>query len=697
MNLVVVESPTKSRTISRFLGSDFIVRSSYGHIRDLPQKSLGIDVDHDFEPKYVIPLKAKKNVLDLKKNSQKADKIILATDKDREGEAIAWHLVQVLGLNAKQIPNSKFRIPKVERIVFHEITKQAIEEALKNPRDIDMNLVDAQQARRILDRLVGYKLSPFLWKKVARGLSAGRVQSVAVRLVVEREREIEKFIPQEYWSISAKLKAQSAEENMESFLTRIDNKQLDKFDIKTKDEADKIVNDLNGAEYVIESVNKEEESRFPLPPFTTSTLQQDAVKKLGFSAKQTMMLAQQLYEGIELGNEGSIGLITYMRTDSVNLSSESIKKASDYILNTLGEKYFEQRAYKTKSKSAQEAHEAIRPTEPSRHPDLTKNYLTPQQYKLYNLIWRRFVASQMTKAVFDSTAIDIKATNNQPIRQAQGPEFIEEQLITNDYWFRANGSILKFDGFLKIYPMKFSENNLPVVKEGEKLDLKELKPEQHFTKPPARYNEASLIKSLEKEGIGRPSTYAPIISTIQQRNYVKKEAKYFHPTEIGIMVNDLLVEHFPSIVDIKFTSKMEDDLDDIAAGKTKWVLTIREFYNPFVETLEKKYAEVSKEQVTQSEKTGQKCEKCGSDMVIRMGRYGKFIACSNYPKCKNILKERKDKEPPKETGELCEKCGGKMVIRKGRFGEFAACSNYPRCKNTKKINSKNVPISSKSE
>lgn len=669
MNFVIVESPTKAKTISRFLSGDFVVKSSYGHIRDLPQKSLGIDVAHDFEPKYVVPAKAKQNVTQLKKDAQKADKIILATDEDREGEAIAWHLVQALKLKPQQI----------ERIVFHEITKSAIEEALKNPRDIDQNLVDAQQARRVLDRLVGYKLSPFLWRKVTRGLSAGRVQSVAVRLIVEREREIEKFKPEEYHTISAVLQKSQLLISNDQFpinnqipndkiianLVKTGDKVLDKFDIKTKGDAEKILQDLDDAEYIVEGVNKEELSRSPLPPFTTSTLQQDAVKKLGFSAKQTMMLAQQLYEGIELGGEGHVGLITYMRTDSVNLSQESVKKAGDYILGTLGDKYFEQRAYKTKSKSAQEAHEAIRPTEPSRHPDSIKSHLTPQQYKLYNLIWRRFIASQMTKAVFDSTAIDIAA---------------------GKYGFRANGSILKFDGFLKIYPMKFSENELPMVKEGEKLDLKELKPEQHFTKPPARYNEASLIKTLEKEGIGRPSTYAPIISTIQQRNYVEKDrTKYFHPTEIGIMVNDLLVEHFPSIVDIKFTSKMEDDLDDIAIGKSDWVSTIREFYGPFAENLEKKYAEVSKEQVTQAEKTGQKCEKCGSDMVVRMGRYGKFIACSNYPECKNILKEKKDKEPLRETGETCEKCGGKMVVRKGRFGEFAACSNYPKCRNTKKL------------
>lgn len=662
--LVIVESPTKAKTISKFLSDDFKIESSYGHIRDLPKSKMGIDIESNFEPTYVVPTKSRKRVNELKKEAKDADEIILATDEDREGEAIAWHLVKALGLKSGQI----------ERIVFHEITKSAIDEALKNPRDIDQNLVDAQQARRVLDRLVGYKLSPFLWKKVARGLSAGRVQSVAVRLVAEREREIEKFKPEEYHTISAILqKSQFSDESQPqnsnnqiiiANLIKIGEKVLNKFDIKTKEDADGIVKNLDSAEYAVQNIDRKEESRSPLPPFITSTLQQNAVKKFGFSAKQTMLLAQQLYE---------TGYITYMRTDSVNLSQESVKKAGDYILNTMGDRYFEQRTYKTKSKSAQEAHEAIRPTEPSRNPDSIKNHLTPQQYKLYNLVWRRFLASQMTKAIFDSTAIDITAKG--------------QESRAKSYTFRANGSTLKFDGFLKIYPMKFSENDLPVVASDEKLDLKELKPEQHFTKPPARYNEASLIKTLEKEGIGRPSTYAPIISTIQQRNYVKKEAKYFRPTEIGIMVNDLLVEHFPSIVDIKFTSKMEDDLDDIALGKTNWVSTLRDFYEPFAENLEKKYAEVSKEQVTQAEKTGQKCEKCGSDMVVRMGRYGKFIACSNYPECKNILKKNPATagEPPRETGELCEKCGGKMVIRKGRFGEFAACSNYPECKNTKKL------------
>lgn len=664
-SLVIVESPTKARTISRFLSGDFLIKSSFGHIRDLPQKELGVDVEHDFEPKYVIPAKSRKTVAELKKDAEKSDTVILATDEDREGEAIAWHLAQALKLKDKK---------QIQRIVFHEITKIAIEEALKNPRSIDQNLVDAQQARRILDRLVGYKLSPFLWKKVARGLSAGRVQSVAVRLIVEREREIEKFKPEEYWSIVAELK--SHENKFEAALIEINNKALEKLSIKNKEEADKIVKDLDGAKYIVKDIEKNEVSRSPFPPFTTSTLQQAAARKLHYSAKQTMMIAQQLYEGIELGGEGSVGLITYMRTDSLNLSEESLAKAKSFITKELGKNYLEQRRYKTKSKSAQEAHEAVRPTEPSRAPESIKQYLTPQQFKLYDIIWRRFIASQMAKAIFDATSINIAA---------------------NKYGFRANGSTVKFDGFIKIYPVKFTENELPIVKSGEELQLIQLKPEQHFTQPPARYNEASLIKTLEKEGIGRPSTYAPIISTIQQRNYVVKDrARYFYPTETGTLVNDVLVAHFPEIVDIKFTSKMEEELDDIAVGKSKWVPIIKEFYGPFEKRLNEKYSEVSKEEVINQEETGEICDKCGGKMVVRFGRYGRFIACSNYPKCKNILKENKTTSV-EETEEICDKCGGKMVVKRGRYGPFLACSNYPKCKNTKKLEDKpkDVPISSK--
>src|SRR3989339_999369 len=523
-NLVIVESPAKAKTISRFLGKDYKVLASVGHVRDLPKSELGVDVENNFTPKYVIPLKARKTISELKKEAKKIKSTILATDEDREGEAIAWHLAQILELDN----------PK--RIVFHEITKSAIAHAIENPRTIDLNLVNAQQARRILDRIVGYKLSPFLWKKVARGLSAGRVQSVAVRLVVEREREIEKFKAEEYWDITAKLKSDSQE--FDATLNKIDGKTVDKFEIKNETEAKRILSDLDGKKYVIDAIEKNETTRAPMAPFTTSTLQQDAARKLHFSAKQTMMIAQKLYEGIELGGDGSVGLITYMRTDSVNLSEESLTGAQEYITKTLGEQYYERKTYQTKSKSAQEAHEAVRPTEPNRSPESIKDHLSAQEYKLYNLIWRRFIASQMPKAVFDATAIDIKA---------------------DKYNFRSNGSTIKFDGFLKIYPIKIAENTLPVVKDGQEVDLINLTPEQHFTKPPARYNEASLIKTLEKEGIGRPSTYAPTISTIIARNYVNKDPnRYFHPTEIGTLVNDVLVAHFPEIVDMHFTSKMED-------------------------------------------------------------------------------------------------------------------------------------------
>ena len=596
MKLVIVESPTKAKTIGKFLGKGYAVESSYGHVRDLPKSQLGVDVEHDFEPKYVIPPKAKKTIATLKKMILSAEKVIMATDSDREGEAISWHLVQALGLD-------KAKNKLVERIVFHEITKQAIEEALKNPRDIDMNMVDAQQARRVLDRLVGYKLSPFLWKKIARGLSAGRVQSVALRLIVEREREIENFKPQEYWTIEASLKGERG--NLSSFLNKINGETIEKPGIKTKTEADKILKDLEGADYVVSKVERKEMKRVPAPPFVTSTLQQESFKKLRFSSKQTMMFAQQLYE---------TGLITYMRTDSVNLSDQALWAAKEAITQMFGENYWAgfPRKYKTKSRLAQEAHEAVRPTEPTKTPESLKSELEPQQMKLYDLIWRRFMATQMKEAVFDTMSVDIAA---------------------DKYGFGANGQALKFDGFLKVYPIKFEEVDLPELKENEKLELLELKPDQHFTKPPARFNEASLVKTLEKYGIGRPSTYVPIISTIQDRNYVQKDrARYFHPTEIGGMVNDLLVEHFPDIVDLKFTSKMEEDLDEIAEGKAKWVGIIKDFYGPFEANLEKKYKEVDDKTV---EETDEVCEKCGGKMVIRMGRFGKFLACSNFPKCKN--------------------------------------------------------------
>ncbi len=645
MKLIIVESPTKAKTISKFLGNEFVIESSYGHVRDLPEKSLGVDTERNFEPKYVILPKAKKRVAELNSKSKKATEVILATDEDREGEAIAWHLSQALG-----------GVKKFERIVFHEITENAIKEALKNPREIDLKLVDAQQARRILDRLVGYKLSPFLWKKVAKGLSAGRVQSVAVRLVVEREKEIENFKPEEYWTISARLATLSKEE-FEAQLAKIEDKKLEKFSIKNKEAADKIVSDLDGAAWRVLKIEKKETKRQPLPPFTTSTLQQTAWAWFGFSAKQTMLFAQQLYE---------TGLITYMRTDSVNLSKEAIAAAFKKIETDFGENYSATtpRIYKTKSKIAQEAHEAIRPTMPDKDPETLKEKLTPQQHELYDLIWRRFIASQMVNAIFEATSIDISAAN---------------------CIFRATGNTLKFDGFLKVYPQKLSENFLPLLKEKENLKLEQLAPTQHFTEPPPHYNEASLIKALEENGIGRPSTYAPTIATIQARRYVlKDEAKRLRSTDVGILVNDILVKHFPEIVDIKFTARMEKDLDEIAEGKKEWQPVIRDFWEPFKKNLDKKSLELSKEKIA-TEKTDQKCPKCGKDLIIRMSRYGKFYACSGFPECRHTASLEKSSSGEAVTANEdlghCHKCEtGQIVRRRTKKGRtFWGCSNWPKC------------------
>jgi DNA topoisomerase I len=655
-SLVIVESPTKAKTITKFLGKDFKVESSFGHIRDLPQKKLGVDVKNNFEPTYEIPIKAQKQVDKLKKLASSANTIILATDEDREGEAIAWHLLNALDLGKKH----------TERIAFHEITKKAIEEALQNPRELDLHLVDAQQARRILDRLVGYKLSPLLWKKVARGLSAGRVQSVAVRLVVDREREIQKFKQEEYWSIEAEM--QKAEQNFIAQLAQVKGKALDKMAIKNEEEAQKILTDLKGAKYQVAKIERKEALRQPPTPFTTSTLQQEAAKRLGYSAKQTMMLAQQLYEGVELGKEGSVGLITYMRTDSLNLSGFSLSNVRDYIQNEIGEKYLPAKPniYKTKSKGAQEAHEAIRPTDINHTPDSISSYLEPKQLKLYKLIWQRTLACQMNPTIIDQTKIDIQA---------------------KDYTFRASGSIIKFDGFLKVYKTGIKENILPALKEGDEPILIDLKKLQHFTQPPARYSEATLIKALEEYGIGRPSTYAPTLSTVQDRNYVKKnDEKKLYPTEIGILVNDLLVEHFPQIVDLNFTAKMEEELDEIAEGKRKWQPVIKEFYMPFEANLKIKEKEINKKELTE-EKTDLKCDKCGSPMIVKMGRYGKFLACSNYPECKNIqsMMVTQEEHTAEQTNETCTKCGAPLIIKTGRFGKFLACSKYPECKFTKPI------------
>jgi DNA topoisomerase-1 len=662
MDLVLVESPTKAKTISRFLGSGFRVEASMGHIRDLPQKKFGIDLKNDFKPDYVIPDKAQKIAKLLKKLSKESKKVILATDEDREGESISWHLAQILNL----------KDPK--RIVFHEITKSAIDQALKNPRSIDMNLVNAQQARRILDRIVGYKLSPFLWKKIAQGLSAGRVQSVAVRLVAELEEEIKNFKPEEYWGIIAKLQKMTDNAVFEAALTKKDGKAITKLGIKTKDEAEKIVKDLQESDYKVVSVEKKETKKNPLPPFTTSTMQQEAWQKLHFSAKYTMSLAQQLYEK---------GLSTYHRTDSLNLSELSLEAAKKYILKNFGKDYWPNfsRHYKTKSKSAQEAHEAIRPTDPFVDPfsaNSIKDGFTEPAVKLYDLIWRRFLASQMSEAILDSTVIDIAA---------------EHKLQKTKYTLRAAGQMLKFDGFLKVYPSKTEEIELPLLAKDDSLKLLELLPSQHFTQPPSRYSEATLIKTLEKFGIGRPSTYAPILETIQLRNYVgKDEKKLFYPTDIGGLVNNLLVKHFPEIVDIDFTAKMEENLDQISQGKKTWLPIIKDFYGPFKERLKIKEKEVSKKELMESFSRSQEikevCPLCQSPLVMKISRFGKFLACSRFPECKY------KKNSVVSLGIACPKCQkaaskeaslapserGELVVRFTRKRKiFYGCSRWPDC------------------
>lgn len=631
-SLIIVESPTKAKTIKKFLGANYEVISCYGHIRDLPKGELGVDVENNFEPKYVIPTKAKKTAGFLKKQVQETGSVILATDEDREGEAIAWHLTKVLNLDGQK-PH--------QRIVFHEITKQAIEEALKNPRKLDIRLIDAQQARRILDRIVGYKLSPFLWKKIARGLSAGRVQSVAVRLVVEREREIEGFEPQEYWMIEALLKSPGDEIEFPALLIKKEGNLLDKLAIKNQLGAEQIVKDLEGARYEVESIEKKEARRNPLPPFTTSTLQQEAWRRFKWTAKLTMRIAQQLYE---------TGNITYHRTDSLNLSSLALNVAKKFITENCGEKYYQFRKYKAK-KGAQEAHEAIRPT----YPEKRQVEADGKESQLYDLIWQRFVACQMSQAIFDSTTADIKA---------------------GKYVFRANGQSLKFDGFLKIYPIKYQENKLPSLKVNEILEVIKLNPSRHFTQPPARFTEASLIKALEKEGIGRPSTYAPIISTVQERNYIEKDEKRcFKPTEIGMVVNDLLVQHFPRIVDIKFTANMEENLDEIARGEKEWVKIVNEFYQSFSKNLQEKYQEVSKKQFTEKP-TKKKCPKCSAPLLVRLGKYGEFYACSKFPQCRYT-----ESLPEKNLDIECPKCHkGKIVEKRTSKGKiFYGCNRFPEC------------------
>jgi DNA topoisomerase-1 len=687
--LIIVESPTKARTISRFLGGAYTVEASMGHVRDLPKSKISIDVENDFEPVYIIPEKAKEIVSKLKKQAKDASSIILATDEDREGEAISWHLVQALGLGSEeQIAHGK-EDGRIKRIVFHEITKSAIEEALKNPRDLDLNLVDAQQARRVLDRLVGYELSPFLWRKIRYGLSAGRVQSVAVRLVVEREREIEKFQKEEYWSIEASLSKLDDKKTFIGKLHKIGEKNVGKMDITKEADAKKIVADLSGAHYSITDITQKEVKRNPSAPFTTSTLQQEAARKLGFSAKQTMMIAQRLYEGVELGKEGHQGLITYMRTDSLNLAASALTALKSQITTEFGAEYAlsEPRFYANKSKGAQEAHEAIRPTDVTRKPQDIEKHLDKNQYKLYDLIWKRTIACQMAPAVLEQTAVDIVAESGKSKAETN-----PLTLNASHYMFRANGQTIKFDGFIRAYTEGQDEKAedeiegvLPELSQGEKLELHELLPLQHFTEPPARYSDATLIKALEAHGVGRPSTYAPTLTTIQERGYVNKEDKKYTPTEEGVLVNDMLVENFPEIVDINFTSHIEEEFDDIAEGKIKWVEVMREFYGPFKTHLKEKEASVEK----QIEVSTTPCPHCSKMMLIKYGRMGKFLACPEEgSKVTQPMPEEaaKIKELEEKTkGELCPICGGPMKVHRGRFGFFLGCANYPKCKGISKI------------
>lgn len=674
-DLIIVESPTKAKTISRFLAGNFHVEASFGHIRDLPRSKMGVDTEHDFEPHYVIPRDKQKTLTKLKKLALTAPTVYFATDEDREGEAISWHLLESFKTekkNAKKQVDAEAFDAKSKRIVFHEITKQAIDEALKNPRQLDMHLVDAQQARRVLDRLVGYELSPFLWKKVAKGLSAGRVQSVALRLIVERQREIDAFKPEEYWTIDAIFTKQKGDTTeIKAKLFKENGKSLDKFAIKNDKEAQALLNKFKDASYSVADVQAKETKKNPLPPFTTSTMQQEANRRFGFSARQTMMLAQQLYEGVDLGNNRREGLITYMRTDSLNLSEKFLGESRDFLTTSFGANYAlpEPRRFKAKSKVAQEAHEAIRPTEVVNAPETIQSYLDPKQLKLYTLIWQRAVASQMPEAVMNNVTLDINDESNV-------------------YTFRATGSTIKFDGFMKVYNL-VKENALPDVKSGEPLDAKKIEPLQHFTEPPAQYSEAGLVRALEEHDIGRPSTYAPTIATLIERNYVNKEQNRLKPTEIGYHVCDVLTEHFPTIMDYAFTARMEDDLDAIANGGKEWVPVIREFYDPFKENLMKKHEEVAKSEIT----TDVVCDKCGKPMVIKMSRFGKFLACTGYPECRNTKPlgqngEVAEHPPEHQTDEKCEKCGSPMVLKHGRFGPFFACSAYPECKNIKNIENK---------
>ena len=645
--LIIVESPAKANTIKKFLGGSTKVVASMGHIRDLPKSKLAVDIENDFEPEY-INIRGKGDLIKaLKKDAESSKKVYLATDPDREGEAIAWHLAHILN-----IPEDS-----VCRVTFNEITKETVQESIKHPRKIDMNLTDAQQARRVLDRIVGYKISPLLWKKVKKGLSAGRVQSVAVKLIVDREEEIEKFIPEEYWNIYVTLLEQNSKKAFEAHLYGKNGKKID---IHSKEEIDEILKNIEKAKYIVEDIKKSEKKRTPAPPFTTSTMQQEASRKLGFTLKKTMSVAQGLYEGVKVPEKGSVGLITYMRTDSTRISDEARDAAKKHIVKEYGENYYENRYYKT-NKDAQDAHEAIRPTYIELEPEKIKSSLTPDQYKLYKLVYNRFIASQMAQAIYDTVAVDIKA---------------------NEYNFKANGQTLKFKGFMVLYvesednvkedkKKKQEDETLPELEINEEVIKKEINPKQSFTEPPPRYTEASLVKALEEKGIGRPSTYSPTITTILERRYIEKVQKQLMPTELGKVVNKLLVESFPDVINVAFTAKIEEEFDEVAEGKEQWKQVIRDFYGPFKVTLDKVEKELEHVKL-EDEVSDVQCEKCGRMMVYKYGRYGKFLACPGYPECKNA-------KPIYDTIDVpCPVCGGVVQVRKTkRRRNYYICENNP--------------------
>lgn len=643
--LVIVESPAKAKTIERYLGKKYKVKASMGHVRDLPKSQMGVDTKNNYEPKY-ITIRGKGPVLkELKTAAKKAKKIFLAADPDREGEAIAWHLAHTLDID----------ITSDCRVVFNEITKDAIKESFKHPRAINMDLVDAQQARRILDRLVGYNISPLLWKKVKKGLSAGRVQSVAVRLIIEREKEIKLFVPEEYWTIKADFV--KGKENFDAQFYGIDGSKLE---LTNEDGVNQVLNRLSGNGFTVQSVTKKERKRNPAPPFITSSLQQEAARKLNFRAKKTMMLAQQLYEGIDLGKEGTVGLITYMRTDSTRISETAQNEASDYISSSYGSAFLsDEKRKEKKGANTQDAHEAIRPTSTHREPNSIKEFLSRDQLRLYKLIWERFVASQMAPAIMDTMSVD---------------------LVNQDVMFRATGSKVKFPGFMKVYvegtddSVEEKENMLPDLKEGDKVISKDIEPKQHFTQPPPRYTEARLVRTLEELGIGRPSTYAPTLDTIQKRGYVSLDNKRFVPTELGEIVLELILEFFPEILDVEFTAKMENGLDEVEEGKVEWVNVIDSFYNGFEKRLEVAENEMEEVEI-KDEPAGVDCEECNHPMVFKMGRYGKFMACSNFPDCRNT------KAIVKEIGVTCPSCHeGSIIERKSKKRRiFYGCDRYPKC------------------